>query len=176
MDLKSKTSADIYRFSFDPDSDHAGAHILRLIGGSKDVLELGAGPGSITRPLVELGGCRMTALEIDPGSVEILATFREHVVQADLNDPDWTKTLPRADFDAVVIADVLEHLYDPWATLRQTTDLVNDEGCVIVSIPHASHAGIIACLLTGDVRYGEWGLLDKTSHSILQHEERPEPF
>jgi 2-polyprenyl-3-methyl-5-hydroxy-6-metoxy-1,4-benzoquinol methylase len=162
MDLKSKTSAEIYRFSFDPDSDHAGAHILRLIGGSKDVLELGAGPGSITRPLVELGGCRMTALEIDPGSVAILATFCEHVVQGDLNDSDWVKTLPRADFDAVVIADVLEHLYDPWATLRQTKDLVNDDGCVIVSIPHASHAGIIACLLTGDVRYGEWGLLDKT--------------
>jgi 2-polyprenyl-3-methyl-5-hydroxy-6-metoxy-1,4-benzoquinol methylase len=162
MDLQSKTSADIYRFSFDPDSDHAGAHILRLIGGSKDVLEIGAGPGSIARPLVELGGCRMTALEIDPGSVAILETFCEHVVQADLNDPDWTKTLPRSDFDAVVIADVLEHLYDPWSTLRQAKDLVNDEGCVIVSIPHASHAGVIACLLTGDVRYGEWGLLDKT--------------
>jgi len=162
MDMKSKTSADIYRFSFDPDSDHAGAHILRLIGESKDVLEIGAGPGSITKPLVELGGCRMTALEIDPKSVAILKSFCEHVVQADLNDPDWAKSLSRTDFDAVIIADVLEHLYDPWSTLRQARDLVNNEGCVIISIPHASHAGIIACLLTGDFRYGEWGLLDKT--------------
>jgi hypothetical protein len=51
MDLKNKTAADIYRFSFDPESDHAGAHILRLIGENKNVLELGAGPGSIARPL-----------------------------------------------------------------------------------------------------------------------------
>jgi 2-polyprenyl-3-methyl-5-hydroxy-6-metoxy-1,4-benzoquinol methylase len=162
MDLKSKTSTDIYRFSFDPASDHAGAHILRLIGERRDVLEIGAGPGSIARPLVELNGCRMTALEIDPASVAILKSFCEHVVQADLNDPGWAKGLPRAGFDAVVIADVLEHLYDPWSTLRQARDLVNDEGCVVISIPYASHAGIIACLLTDNFRYGEWGLLDKT--------------
>ena len=162
MDLHSKTSADIYKFVVDPDSDHAGAHILRLIGDAKDVLEIGAGPGSIARPLVELGGCSVTALEIDPASVAILATFCEHVVQADLNDPDWTTTLPRTNFDAVVIADVLEHLYDPWRTLRHAKDLVNDNGAVIISIHHASHAGMMACLLTGDVRYGEWGLLDKT--------------
>lgn len=156
MDLKSTTSADVNRFSFDPDSDHAGAHILRLIGKSKDVLEIGAGPGSIARPLVELGGCRMTALELDPRSVAVLKKFCEHVVQADLNDPNWAKGLPRAKFDAVVIAGVLEHLYDPWSTLRQAKNLVNDEGCVIISIPHASHAGIIACLLTEDFRYGDW--------------------
>ena len=162
MDLKTKTAADIYRFSFDPDSDHAGAHILRLIGDSKQVLEIGAGPGSIARPLVELCGCRMTAVEIDPNSVAILETFCEHVVQGDLNDPNWATGLPRSKFDAVVIADVLEHLYDPWSTLRQARSLVNDEGCVIVSIPHASHAGIVACLLAEDFRYGDWGLLDKT--------------
>jgi 2-polyprenyl-3-methyl-5-hydroxy-6-metoxy-1,4-benzoquinol methylase len=162
MDLKSKTSADIYRFSFDPDSDHAGAHILRLIGGAENVLEIGAGPGSITKPLIELAGCTITALEIDSTSVAMLKTFCDNVIQADLNNPDWVKALPRAGFDAVVIADVLEHLYDPWATLRQVKDVVNDNGCVIVSIPHVSHASIMACLLAGDFRYGDWGLLDKT--------------
>jgi 2-polyprenyl-3-methyl-5-hydroxy-6-metoxy-1,4-benzoquinol methylase len=162
MDLGTKTAAEIYQFSFDPESDHAGAHILRLIGTRKDVLEIGAGPGSIARPLIELGACRMTALEIDPASVAILRTFCDHVIQADLNRPDWPTAIPRTDFDAVIIADVLEHLYDPWTTLRQAKLLINDDGCVVVSIPHASHAGVIACLLTGDFRYHDWGLLDKT--------------
>ena len=124
MELKSKTSADIYRYVIDPESDHAGAHILRLIGEDKDVLELGAGPGSITRPLVEIGGCRVTALELDPASVTILQTFCDNVICADLNTSDWPSQLPRADFDAVVIADVLEHLYDPWTTLRHARELI----------------------------------------------------
>ena len=162
MDLTSKTAADVYRFSFDTDSDHAGAHILRLIAGADNVLEIGAGPGSITRPLIEQAGCTMTALELDPASVAVLRTFCNNVIQADLNDPHWVEALPRTGFDAIVIADVLEHLYDPWATLRQAKHLVNDEGCVIVSIPHTSHASITACLLAGDFRYSEWGLLDKT--------------
>ena len=155
------SAADAYQYAFDPASDHAGAHILRLLGTDKDVLEIGAGPGSITRPLVELGRCRVTALEIDPRCVEILRTFCEHVVLADLNEPNWPQKLPPTQYDAVVIADVLEHLQDPWTTLRQAAELVKQSGCVLVSIPHASHSGIISCLLGGDFRYGEWGLLDK---------------
>jgi 2-polyprenyl-3-methyl-5-hydroxy-6-metoxy-1,4-benzoquinol methylase len=162
MDLTSKTSAEKYQFAFDLDSDHAGAQILRLIGNAKDVLEIGAGPGSISRPLIELTGCRMTALELDPSSIAILRTFCDEVVQGDLNDPDWVKALPRTDFDAVIIADVLEHLFDPWSTLRQVSEIVSEDGFVIVSIPHSAHAAIMACLLVDDFRYGEWGLLDKT--------------
>ena len=156
------STANTYRYSFDPNSDHAGAQILRLLGTDKVVLEIGAGPGSITRPLVELGRCRVTALEVDPQCVDILRTFCERVVQADLNDPNWPQTLPPGQYDAVIIADVLEHLQDPWRTLRQATELVNETGCVIVSIPHASHNGILTCLLSGDFRYGDWGLLDRT--------------
>jgi hypothetical protein len=104
----------------------------------------------------------MTALEIDPGSVAVLETFCEHVVHGDLNDPGWVASLPRASFDAVVIADVLEHLYDPWSTLLQARSLLNEEGSLIVSLPNSSHAGVIACLLADDFRYGDWGLLDKT--------------
>jgi 2-polyprenyl-3-methyl-5-hydroxy-6-metoxy-1,4-benzoquinol methylase len=162
MDLTSKTSAEKYKFAFDLDSDHAGAQILRLIGDAKNVLEIGAGPGSISRPLIDLTGCRMTALELDPSSIAILRTFCDEVVQGDLNDPDWVKALPRTDFDTVIIADVLEHLFDPWSTLRQVSEVVSEDGFVIVSIPHTAHAAIMACLLVDDIRYGEWGLLDKT--------------
>ena len=162
MNLSSKTPAEIYDFPVDPDSDVAGAHVLSLVGNDKRVLELGAGPGSIARPLVDINGCRLTALEIDPASVRILKRFCEHVVLADLNDQDWPARLPECAYDVVVIADVLEHLYDPWTTLRRAQELVGPDGCVVVSIPHASHAAILACLLKGDFRYGDWGLLDKT--------------
>ena len=38
---------------------------------------------------------------------------------SELNETDWPQALAKESrFDYVVAADVLEHVYDPWATLR----------------------------------------------------------
>ena len=157
-----KTAADIYRYKFDPNSDVAAANVLRFVGHNRDVLEIGAGPGSISRPLVEVNGCRLTAVEIDPASGEILQQFCELVIPLDLNDPSWPEALGARRFDNVVIADVLEHLYDPWGNLSRAAKLLNDKGSVIVSLPHAGHATVLGCLLGNDFEYRDSGLLDRT--------------
>ncbi len=157
-----KTACDIYNYDIDPDSDSAAAYVLRFVGKERNVIEIGAGPGSISRALVSINRCRVTALEVDPKCIEVLRGFCESVCQSDLNDPGWIADLPSHAFDAVVIADVLEHLIDPWTTLRLAVGLLNENGSVVVSLPHASHAAIIACLLNNDFDYREWGLLDRT--------------
>lgn len=161
-DRLARTSASIYRFEVDPESDTAAANILRLVGHNKRVLEIGAGPGSIARPLSVHNQCRVTALEIDPNCIPILEAFCERVIQADLNSPTWTASLGGAKFDVIVIADVLEHLVDPWTTLRQAVDLLQPHGHVVCSIPNASHSAILSCFATDDVDYRESGLLDRT--------------
>ena len=40
--------------------------------------------------------------------------------------------------------------------------LANENGCVVISLPHAGHASVVACLLDEDFEYREWGLLDRT--------------
>lgn len=157
-----KTAADIYRFAVDPDSDTAAANVLRFVGRDKKVLEIGAGPGSISRPLKEVNGCRMSVVEIDEKSVEILRGFCEQVWRRDLNDQAWADGIPEGAFDNVVIADVLEHIVDPWTMLRRAALFLAPEGSIVVSIPHASHAAILACLLNNDFDYRDWGLLDRT--------------
>lgn len=157
-----RTSADIYRFDVDPDSDTAAAYVLRLVGHNKRVLEIGAGPGSIARPIAHLNKCRVTALELDPKCIPLLEEFCERVVQGDLNSPTWPSVLDGAKFDVIVIADVLEHLVDPWKTLGAAASLLEPDGYIVSSIPNASHAVILACFATNDVEYREWGLLDRT--------------
>ena len=157
-----KTAADIYRFSVDPNSDTAAANVLRFVGRDKKVLEIGAGPGSISRPLQEFNGCRVSAVEIDEKSVEILKGFCEQVWRRDLNAADWADGIPEQSYDNVVIADVLEHINDPWSTLRRAGTFLKPDGSIVVSIPHASHASILACLLNNDFDYRDWGLLDRT--------------
>jgi len=56
----------------------------------------------------------------------------------------------------------LEHIIDPWTTLRLASSLLNEHGSIVVSIPHASHAAILSCLLNNDFDYRDWGLLDRT--------------
>jgi 2-polyprenyl-3-methyl-5-hydroxy-6-metoxy-1,4-benzoquinol methylase len=152
-----------YDYSFDPDGDHSGANILRMVKMGSKVLEIGAGPGSITRPLKELNDCDIVALEVNPQYIERLQTFCSRVVPADLNNHSWAgKLFAQERFDFVVIADVLEHLAEPLQTLQQATTVLKPDGAVVVSLPHIGHNAIIACLLDYDFAYGEWGLLDRT--------------
>jgi 2-polyprenyl-3-methyl-5-hydroxy-6-metoxy-1,4-benzoquinol methylase len=157
-----RTGAEIYGYKFDPRSDVAGANILRFVGKSRKVLELGAGPGSISRPLKTINNCDVTAVERDTNSVTALREFCDEVHQLDLNDPDWPDRLNGRQFDNIVMADVLEHLYDPWSTLRRAIPLLREHGSFVVSVPHAGHAEVLACLIDNDFEYRDTGLLDRT--------------
>jgi 2-polyprenyl-3-methyl-5-hydroxy-6-metoxy-1,4-benzoquinol methylase len=146
------------------DEGHAATHVVRLVGQRKTVLEIGSGPGSITRYLRDPGQCRIVAVEIDPDAAALVAPYCEAVLRIDLNDPAWTSQLGAYTdgFEVVVAADVLEHLYDPWNALRQIRGLLRQDGHVVVSLPHAGHNVVVASLLNADLEYRENGLLDRT--------------
>jgi 2-polyprenyl-3-methyl-5-hydroxy-6-metoxy-1,4-benzoquinol methylase len=152
-----------YEYNVDINGPTAAAAVVRMVGTGKRVLEIGAGPGSITRCLRENSGCRVTAIEIDKDAVERLSPFCERVYQCDLNDQAWdSDLLQEGKFEVIVAADVLEHLYDPWAVLETIRNLVEKNGYIVVSLPHIGHNVVIACLLQENITYRDWGLLDKT--------------
>ncbi len=152
-----------YEYEVDTASETAPANVVRLVGQHKRVLEIGCGPGSITRILAEQGRCRVTGLELDHEAIKKVRPFCEAVMQADLNSVEWPHLLDGAErFDVVVAADVLEHLYDPWATLRRMVPLISKDGYLVISLPHVGHAAVASCLINGDFEYRNWGLLDRT--------------
>lgn len=153
-----------YEYDIDLESDVAPARVLRMVKKGSRVLEIGAGPGSITRHLSGTLGCDVVALEIDPSALEKLKPFAKSVYALDLNDPGWTATLKEKEglFDYIIAADVLEHVYDPWTVLGGMKALLNDQGAVILSLPHAGHAAVLGCLVDEDFEYRQWGLLDRT--------------
>lgn len=153
-----------YEYEIDLESDVAPARILRMIKHGQKVLEIGAGPGSITRCLSGPLGCDVVAVEIDPTALEKLKPHAREVYAMDLNDPLWSDVLREKEgtFDAIIAADVLEHVYDPWAVLGGMKSLLNETGSVLLSLPHAGHASVVACLVDEDFEYRPWGLLDKT--------------
>lgn len=149
-----------YEYKVNPSS--AGARIARIVGNGLKVLELGPGPGAITR-LLHDNGNRITAVELDCSAIEIVRPYCDSVVQGDLNDPDWPLMLASGGkFDVIVAGDVLEHLYEPWVLLQKLHSLLNDGGALVVSLPHIAHNALISSLLGSDFEYQPWGLLDKT--------------
>ncbi len=153
----------IYEYVVDLTEQTAAVHVMHLVGQSKRVLEVGCGPGSITKILAQEGQCRVTGLELDPEAIKKVRPYCETVIQTDLNSADWPCLLDGVEqFDVLVAADVLEHLYDPWATLKRMASFISQNGYLVVSLPHAGHAAVVSCLINGDLEYRDWGLLDRT--------------
>lgn len=151
-----------HRYEYDIQLGSAPDRVVNMVGHGKKVLELGSGPGTITKALTA-NECRVTALEIDNSAIELVRPYCQQVHYCDFNDPRWADTLTDVGrFETVVAADVFEHLYDPWSCTKLVHKFLNANGCVVVSLPHAGHSGIMACLLNSDFDYGSWGLLDST--------------
>jgi 2-polyprenyl-3-methyl-5-hydroxy-6-metoxy-1,4-benzoquinol methylase len=152
-----------YEYKLDINGSSAPATVVRMVGQKKKVLEMGAGPGSISRILKEHNNCKITAIELDQEAIKKLFPFCEQVYQCDLNDQAWTSILPlNRKFDTIVAADVLEHLANPRATLISLKEILEPHGTVIVSLPHIKHSAAVACLSQDGFELQDWGLLDKT--------------
>lgn len=152
-----------YEYQVGMDADSAPARVVRMVGENKRVMEIGAGPGSITKLLTSVSNCRVTALEIDSEAIKKLVPFCERVYQVDLNDKAWPGVVKSGDkFDVVVAADVLEHVYEPLSVLTAMKGFLNEDGYMVISIPHVGHSAIHACLLEEDFEYSDFGLLDRT--------------
>ena len=65
-------------------------------------------------------------------------------------------------FDLIVYADVLEHLYDPWAVIEKHKAYLKRDGYMLASIPNLRNLFVILQLLLGRFDYTELGLLDRT--------------
>lgn len=152
-------SSHVYDYEIRPGS--VGAIVPSMVPPGSNVLELGTGPGAITKQLHAIG-CRVTGLERDREAIALVAPFCERTIECDLNEEGWETQVRGTHFDAIVLTDVLEHLYDPWATMRTIAAILPPGSSVIASLPHVAHSAIVAGLLDARFDYQQWGLLDRT--------------
>lgn len=144
-------------------SNSAAARVISMVGHGKRVLDVGCGPGSITKMLATYGHCKVVGLEIDPIAIERARPFCEDLIQLNLNERNWPESLrDTAKFEVIVAADVLEHLYDPWTTLQQMVPLLKPDGYLVISLPHFGYAPLLSCIMLGNFAYQDAGLLDRT--------------
>ena len=152
------TLASRYTLKGDPHSSHSVILDWLGEGRGRRLLDVGAADGLLSRFLTARGW-KVTGIEANPVMAAAGAAHCEHMIAADID-----AGLPPldGDFDAIVCADVLEHLRDPAGTLMALRRSLAAGGQVVISIPNVAHAWVRLSLLTGRFDYAERGILDRT--------------
>jgi glycosyltransferase involved in cell wall biosynthesis len=145
-----------YRTKLAYESTHSYA--LDLVPSGAKVLDLGCGDGRLAQALRERG-CEVTGIDAWPlpNGVELDA-FHQH----DLNS--LPLPVPIANFDYVLLLDVIEHLRDPEgfvAELRSAT-AENPDVTFVISSGNVAFMPTRLLLLVGQFNYGKRGILDMT--------------
>ena len=157
-----KESAPRYDFEeIDLDSDSVHSDVVKLVDRGSRVLELGPATGYMTHAFVERD-CTVVGIELDADMAERAEEFAERIIVGDLDKLDLEAELGEERFDAIVAADVLEHLRDPLAVLEDLERFLKPDGCFVISFPNVAHGSVRLSLLTGRFDYQEIGLLDST--------------
>jgi 2-polyprenyl-3-methyl-5-hydroxy-6-metoxy-1,4-benzoquinol methylase len=150
-----------YRRVFDAGGSDSLAKLARWVRPGSAVLELGAATGYFTAYLHSLG-CTIDVVEIDAAAADEARRHARRTVVADLESGGWVDELGGARYDAIVCADVIEHLRDGDALLARLRPLLADGGELLLSVPNVAHSAVIAGLLDERFEYGGEGLLDPT--------------
>lgn len=129
---------------------------------AKNVLEVGCGQGGFGRTMRARLGPEAVLTGIDPVP-DLLAVAREAGDFDHLVEGYYPDAFSYEDkFDCIVFNDVLEHLVDPWQTLRECHRFLSADGCIVSTIPNLRYAPVLWDLARGQFQYVESGVLDRT--------------
>ena len=129
---------------------------------SERVLEIGCGGGGTLAWLKESKRAQWTAgIELSPEAAAVARTRVEEIHCGDVDS--LLNSFPAGSFDLILCLDVLEHLVDPWVTLRKLHALLCPGGRIISSLPNIRHHSVVLPLLfRGRWEYQEAGIMDRT--------------
>jgi 2-polyprenyl-3-methyl-5-hydroxy-6-metoxy-1,4-benzoquinol methylase len=133
--------------------------LLRLWGGRRglDVLDVGCGFAT-TSERIRACGNRVTGIESAAEAVEFARARIDEVIAGDLLHVD----LGGRRFDAILFADILEHLPWPEQALARYLPLLKPDGRVFISLPNIGLWSVRLSLAFGRFQYEETGVLDRT--------------
>lgn len=134
--------------------------IYRLVENGWKVLDVGCANGCLGERLKADKQCFVVGVEIDKDRANQAKNRLDAVFNFDVELLE--DLVDYAPFDAVILADSLEHLRYPVTTLIQLSKYLNADGYFLISLPNVANWIIRLRLLFGKFDYQESGILDKS--------------
>ena len=115
--------------------------LFRIPVTASAVLEVGCGAGALGQAFKRINPTTTyIGVELMPGPAAQAREVIDHVIEGDISQQALT-TLPGnvRQVDCLVFGDVLEHLVDPAAVLRQLLPWLKENGLLLACIPNVQH-------------------------------------
>ncbi|MEW6677854.1 MAG: glycosyltransferase [Pseudomonadota bacterium] len=128
------------------------------------VLEIGCATGATALHLKAIyPGAWVAGIELSEAAAAVARGRMDLVISEKFEDADLEgQGITPGSIDTVILADVLEHMYDPWGVLVRLKPYLTADAQVIASIPNARNLWLLNELANGRFPYAPVGLLDIT--------------
>jgi trans-aconitate methyltransferase len=137
--------------------------VAHIPPATRRIVEVGCANGALAREWrAAHPACEVVGIDIDPDYAARAAAHCTRAFAADVEQLDDAAFGALFPSDCWVFGDCLEHLRDPWRMLRRIRDRIDPDGCLVTCIPNAQHWSVQWRLLTGNFRYEDQGLMDRT--------------
>lgn len=152
--------ADLHFYSLK--HDYAPVGLLEMINTSpREVLDIGCFCGGSGQWIKQhFPGAKVTGIEKLDKAANVAKKIYDTVVLGKFEDVDTSSWANK--FDTIVAADILEHLYNPWAALERLRLLLAPGGAIYISLPNIRNLNILTNLAAGKWHYNSSGILDVT--------------
>ena len=143
--------------------DFANPELLEKIPlSARTILDVGCAQGALGADYLRRNPkARVLGIDLDEDAAAHARQRISEVFCGDVEKNPMPFSVPEG-IDCIIYGDVLEHLVDPWALLKEHAKYLSPEGTVLVCMPNVEHWSFAARLLTGNFDYEEQGLFDHT--------------
>ena len=155
-----------YDFEMTIDEQSSVGKIVAQVKDKSRVLEFGPGNGRMTNYLTTEKECDVSIVEFDEELYNFVMQFAKDGFLGNIEEFKWLDYFQDQTFDAIIFADVLEHLVDPIAALNAAKKLLAKDGQLLISFPNLAHNSPLIGLFNNQLDWNEFGLLDHTHNTF----------
>jgi 2-polyprenyl-3-methyl-5-hydroxy-6-metoxy-1,4-benzoquinol methylase len=161
-----KECLDVASGSVEPDYHTVGRADLAAMYSNTPaiILDVGCAAGSTAALLKQrFPRSRVWGIELNKAAAQLASRKLDRVLVGKFEDFDLEKEgIVKGTLDAVLLADVLEHMYNPWDVMVRLRPFMSPTGQVLISIPNVRNLLLMDELSKGNFTYASSGLLDIT--------------
>lgn len=141
--------------------------IMKFIKKGEYFLDLGCATGSLGAA-IKARGNKVDGIEYSSQAMKIAKDRLDCVWQGDITEPETI--LPKnigKKYDCILFGNVLEHITDPWSTIKKYKKYLKSNGRILVSLPNVCTWTSRLKIMLGLFGYTEVGTFDFTHYRFF---------